>query len=136
MNLYIRIVNGKPVEHPIIEENFIQAFPDEDINNLSANFAKFTRVPQPPTGVYEEYMGVEYVADENGYTDNHIFRPFTPEEIAAKQQQMKDAWVAEEGPASWILNEETCTFEAPIPYPTDGKKYVWDEPTGSWINLD
>lgn len=28
---------------------------------------------------------------------------------------------------SWVLNEETCLWEAPIPYPTDGKEYEWDE---------
>jgi hypothetical protein len=34
---------------------------------------------------------------------------------------------------SWILDDATCQWEAPIPYPTDGKKYVWDELTLSWI---
>ena len=34
---------------------------------------------------------------------------------------------------SWILNEETCLWEAPTEYPTDGEVYVWDENTISWI---
>ena len=34
---------------------------------------------------------------------------------------------------SWILNEDTCQWEAPIPYPTDGEYYVWDEDTVSWV---
>jgi hypothetical protein len=37
---------------------------------------------------------------------------------------------------SWILNDTTCQWEAPIPYPTDGKKYVWDELTLSWIEVE
>lgn len=33
---------------------------------------------------------------------------------------------------SWILNKTTWTWEAPVPYPTDGKTYDWDEETVSW----
>ena len=33
---------------------------------------------------------------------------------------------------SWVLNEETCLWEPPIPYPDDGQYYEWDEETISW----
>ena len=33
---------------------------------------------------------------------------------------------------SWVLNEETCLWEPPVPHPQDGKMYTWDEPTTSW----
>ena len=36
---------------------------------------------------------------------------------------------------SWIGNEETMTWEAPVPYPDNGKRYTWDEPTTSWIEV-
>jgi len=36
---------------------------------------------------------------------------------------------------SWIGNEETMTWEAPTPYPDNGKRYTWDEPTTSWIEV-
>ena len=36
---------------------------------------------------------------------------------------------------SWVLNEATWTWESPVPYPTDGKKYGWDEATISWIEV-
>lgn len=35
---------------------------------------------------------------------------------------------------SWILDETTCRWEAPIPYPTDNKNYQWDETTKTWID--
>ena len=38
-----------------------------------------------------------------------------------------------EGLDSWILNENSCVWEAPIPYPDDGKDYLWDEPQQQWI---
>jgi len=34
---------------------------------------------------------------------------------------------------SWVLNEDTCLWEAPVPYPNDGQPYTWDESTLSWI---
>jgi hypothetical protein len=36
---------------------------------------------------------------------------------------------------SWILNPETYYWEAPVPYPNDGKDYVWDEATQSWVEI-
>ena len=35
--------------------------------------------------------------------------------------------------ASWVLNQNSYLWEAPTPMPTDGKLYVWDEDTLSWI---
>ena len=33
---------------------------------------------------------------------------------------------------SWVLDEDTCQWSAPVPYPTDGAEYYWDEGTTSW----
>lgn len=37
--------------------------------------------------------------------------------------------------ASWTLNKSTWLWEAPTPVPTDGKKYIWNEETTSWIEV-
>jgi hypothetical protein len=37
---------------------------------------------------------------------------------------------------SWLLNTNSCLWEAPIPYPTDGGIYEWDEETQSWIAIN
>ena len=34
---------------------------------------------------------------------------------------------------SWVLDENTCLWEAPVPYPTDGADYLWDEDAGDWV---
>jgi hypothetical protein len=44
----------------------------------------------------------------------------------------RDAFIAPQPYPSWILNEETCQWEAPVAYPTDGMMYVWDEETTDW----
>ena len=45
----------------------------------------------------------------------------------------RDAFIAPKPFNSWILNEDTCQWEAPTPMPTDGKFYIWDEATTSWV---
>ena len=47
----------------------------------------------------------------------------------------RDAFIAPNPFASWLLNEDTCLWEPPVPKPTDGKIYEWDEPTLSWIEV-
>jgi len=46
---------------------------------------------------------------------------------------VRDAFIAPQPFASWVLNEQTCRWEAPVPMPTDGKMYSWDEATLTWI---
>lgn len=44
----------------------------------------------------------------------------------------RDAFIPPKPYASWLLNEETCLWDAPVAYPTDGNRYVWNEQTVSW----
>lgn len=46
-----------------------------------------------------------------------------------------DAFIPPQPYPSWILDEETATWTAPVPYPDDGKFYKWDEATLSWIEV-
>lgn len=45
----------------------------------------------------------------------------------------RDAFVPQQPFASWTLDEDTCRWQAPVAYPTDGKIYTWDEDTINWI---
>jgi hypothetical protein len=47
----------------------------------------------------------------------------------------RDAFLPPQPFASWVLNEQTCQWDSPIPYPSDDNKYVWDESTISWVAL-
>lgn len=44
-----------------------------------------------------------------------------------------DAFIPPQPFHSWTLNEDTCLWEAPSPYPDDGKLHGWDEDTLSWV---
>jgi hypothetical protein len=44
----------------------------------------------------------------------------------------RDAFISQKPYNSWILNEQTCLWDAPVAYPQDGNKYTWNEETLSW----
>jgi hypothetical protein len=46
---------------------------------------------------------------------------------------VRDAFIPPKPYASWVLNENTCLWDAPTPCPTDGKIYNWDENTQQWV---
>ena len=53
--------------------------------------------------------------------------------IGFKYDVTLDAFISPKPYPSWFLNEETCRWEAPVPYPNDGQMYSWDETTKSWV---
>lgn len=44
----------------------------------------------------------------------------------------RDAFIPPQPYASWLLDEASCLWEAPAPYPDDGEQYTWDEEQGQW----
>ena len=52
--------------------------------------------------------------------------------IDFKYDQTKDAFIPPKPYNSWILNEDSCLWEAPIKYPNDGEQYNWNEETQTW----
>lgn len=44
----------------------------------------------------------------------------------------RDAFIAPKPYDSWTLDEDTCRWEAPVAYPTDGKVYTWNEDNTNW----
>ena len=133
MELFIRVKDGQAFEHPILSDNFRQAFPDVDVNNLPAEFARFERIAPPKLGPYELYEGVTYEKIGDIFKDVHHVRQMTADEKLALQEKTKLEW--DNRYPSWSFNEELCAFVAPTPYPQDGKFYQWDEATTSWVEV-
>ena len=53
--------------------------------------------------------------------------------IGYKYDAQRDAFIPPQPFASWVLNEETCLWGAPVAYPTDGQMYQWDEAALAWV---
>lgn len=55
--------------------------------------------------------------------------------IGFTYDEEKDAFIAPQPFPSWILNEVSCKWSAPIPYPQDGKVYKWEEEDRLWKEI-
>ena len=84
MELFIRIVDGQPFEHPILGENFRRAFPDIDTNNLPPQFARFVRIPAPRINQLEVLEGPVYQWVDGVVQDVWTVREMNPTEREAK----------------------------------------------------
>ena len=59
--------------------------------------------------IRKNYAGIGYIYDAN-----------------------RDAFIPPKPFQSWVLNEGTCLWDAPVPYPVDGKEYIWSEQELTW----
>lgn len=48
----------------------------------------------------------------------------------------RDAFIPPKPFESWLLNEDSCLWEAPVPHPAGGGFYTWNEETGSWVPVE
>jgi hypothetical protein len=55
--------------------------------------------------------------------------------IGFAYDSLLDAFIPPKPYPSWLLDTQTCLWDPPVPYPTDGKMYVWDEATLSWVEV-
>jgi hypothetical protein len=89
-----------------------------------------------------EQAGVEFL--QNLYNDRAVWKQTSyngniRKNFASKgfkYDQTRDAFIPPKFFDSWILNEDTCRWEAPIAYPTDGQKYAWNETDQQWDLLE
>ena len=52
--------------------------------------------------------------------------------IGYTYDESRDAFIPPKPFDSWILNETTCLWDAPVAYPEDGQMYTWNEELGTW----
>ena len=91
-----------------------------------------------------ESIGIAYLESVHGVSDQYIWRQTSYNGNMRKNyagigmtwDAGRDAFIAPKPFNSWVLNETTCLWDAPVPYPTDGKRYTWDEATTSWVETD
>jgi hypothetical protein len=89
-----------------------------------------------------EPLGVAFLADwSGGYTNwkqtsyNRNFRK-NYAGIGYTYDSVLDAFVPPKPFPSWLLDTNTCQWQAPVPYPNDGKLYSWNEATQSWVPVN
>lgn len=134
MNLYIKVKDGQPVNHPAFHDNLIAAF-----KKIPMDWELFERVPMPEVGIYQilESQQPTYEKIDGVWKDVWPLRDMTNEEKLAKQQKVKDAWAARDQAqnwSAWIFNEDKCEYEPPTPRPPfeEGKIIFWSGADNNW----
>ena len=103
----------------VADQNFIDSGAVGDLNNWiqtsyntrgGVHYSPNSSEPDGGVALRKNYAGMGYTYD-----------------------QTRDAFIPPQPFPSWELNEDTCRWDSPTPYPDDGKEYVWDEDTTSWV---
>ena len=55
--------------------------------------------------------------------------------IGYTYDETRDAFIPPKPYPSWVLNEDSCVWEAPVPYPDETKPYKWDEDNQEWVEV-
>ena len=82
---------------------------------------------------YNTRGGVHYGQD--GKPDGGVALRKNYAGIGFTYDRGRDAFIPPQPFPSWVLNEDTCLWDAPVPYPQDGKNYTWGEDALNWIEV-
>lgn len=87
-------------------------------------------------GLENEDIGIAFCSNLLGGTwkqtsyNNNIRKNYAG--IGYTYDEGRDAFIAPKPYNSWLLDEDTCQWKAPVDYPTDEGRYTWNEETTSW----
>jgi len=82
---------------------------------------------------YNTYGGVHYTDGEPSEDQTKALR-FNYAGKSYTYDETRDAFIPPQPYASWVLDEDTCLWVAPIAYPAEGD-HVWDEEAGNWVEV-
>jgi hypothetical protein len=110
-----------------------------DENNVVIEIFSVSNNELLQDGVESEAKGIQFIIDwSGGYTNwkqtsynRRIRKNYAG--IGYTYDSARDAFIPPKPFSSWVLNEETCLWDAPVAMPTDGQRYSWNEATTSWV---
>jgi hypothetical protein len=113
MSHFAKVLDGKVTQVIVAEPEFFQTFVDSSPGEWIQTSYN-THGNQHPEGrpLRGNYAGIGYTYDRTN-----------------------DVFYAAQPYASWILDQTTWTWKAPVAMPTDGKQYKWDEATTNWVEV-
>ena len=121
MATFAKIGSGNIVEQVVAVSNEVATTEQagvEFLQNLYNDTATWKQTS------YNTYGGVHSL-DGTPFRKNFAGVGYTYDET-------KNAFIAPKPYASWVLDDDTCLWEAPVAYPDDDKLYTWNEDTTSW----
>ena len=119
MSHFAEINNDGIVQNVIVAE---QDFIDSGAVGDSSNWIQTS---------YNTRGGIHY-ASNSDEPDSGIALRKNYAGIGYTYDSTRNAFYAPQPFPSWLLDDETCLWDSPVPYPDDGKMYTWDESTTNW----
>ena len=122
MSHFAKVENGIVVQVIVAEQDFIDFGAVGDSSSWTqtsyntrggVHYAPNSNEPDSGIALRKNYAGIGYTYDS-----------------------IRNAFYSPQPFPSWLLDDETCQWNAPTPMPDDGKIYNWDESTTSWIEAD
>jgi hypothetical protein len=84
---------------------------------------------------YNTYGGIHYTNGKPSKDQSKALRK-NYAGIGYTYDEALDAFIPPKPYESWVLDETSCLWIAPIEYPGDGGSYTWDESQGDWVEVD
>jgi len=112
------IVTQVIVAEPEFFNTFVDSSPGEWIQTSyntrgGVHYAPNSDEPDGGVALRKNFAGIDYTYDKD-----------------------RDAFIPPKPFASWVLDDASCLWEAPVPYPADSNQYRWNEETQSWELID
>jgi hypothetical protein len=120
MSHFAKVVYGKVVSVIVAEPEFFNTF----VDSAPGDWIQTS---------YNTYGNVHYGQD--GKPDGGVALRGNYAGIGFTYDREHDVFYAPQPFSSWTLNTSTWLWDPPIPHPTDGKIYSWNEETKSWIEV-
>lgn len=121
MGHFAKVVDGKVTQVIVAEADFFDTFVDSSPGQWIQTS-------------YNTRGGVYYQPDSNTPSEDQtkaLRKNYAG--VGYSYDAIKDAFIPPQPYPSWILDENACVWNAPIPVPTENGPYFWDENTQNWI---
>lgn len=120
MSHFAKVTDGKVTQVIVAEKEFFDTY----VDSTPGEWIQTS---------YNTRGGVHYGQD--GQPDGGVALRGNYAGIGYTYDRTNDVFYAPQPFASWVLNNTTWTWEAPVAMSTDGKKYAWDEATVNWVEV-
>ena len=115
MSHFAKIENNIVTQVIVAEQDFVDTQPGEWVQTSyntrgGVHYAPNSDTPDGGLALRKNYAGIGYAYD-----------------------RQKDAFIPPQPFPSWTLNDETCLWDAPVPYPEGGERWLWNEELQNWV---
>jgi hypothetical protein len=124
MGHYAKVINGIVIDGIVADQDFIDTLTDK--------WAWVQTSYNMRGGVYYDPTTNQPHADQSLVEQEAGRKRKNYAGIGFRYDTVRDAFIPPTPYPSWKLNEDTCLWDAPIPYPSDNKQYIWNEAAQEW----